>query len=1837
MKRMLLTLLAACGLIVPTLRAQDTLETNVASVNGTGYPTLTAAFGAVANATTKTITLLRDVDYRTENSTTTVAVDVRDVTIDLNQHTVTTGYTESNEPLLVLLGNFTLKNGKVQSNGSYGIFTGNVAGAVDSSLVAKIEKVTVLDGGINVGSKVELIDVTATGDEKYYAVWSDNGGAVTIKSGTYSSKGTAVLGMVQDSKMTIEGGTFTAKANQSMVLGGAYGKPLIKGGTFNKDMSTENATLDESLQWKNNGNGTWTTEEKPKPVEEPMVRDNSAQVYYTLQGTIDTAAKDNEYGCDYYTLLRNVTDSATVTDGRSVELQLSDSSSNKHYSLVAAMSVKNGFLRFTNYDYETKTVSTETWVSPRENEPIVSVEEGGKFALENCGMKGEGTLIKNNGGTVTFGMNSWFDGLVEGAVTAYGSAKFSETAKRSIGTFPNKEWLVTSAPAGQEGNWYVVGTAAIEVGEKKYAYFDLQLAIDQAGENETVKLLSNITASVVVGKDKCITLDLNGKTLQNPSSAKGTPVITNNGTLTIVSTATTVGTIKQYSGSTGELIVNTGTLVVEGGKFTPVSGNGVFANTNGGKTTVKGGSFNQDISTVDGVRMSDGFAAKTTTSDGATTMYYISFAEAVSACPTKGTVTLLKDVSLVDTVTIGKGITLDGNGYALSATNNKLLAFAVTTKAAVCFKNVSLSGVGRAINLLNAASNVTLEGCRFSVEERGVTLSATDEAQVYSGLILTLDDTIINQSKVTEENKGTQVVYNQSCRGISLWNVKNSTVTLKNGSELNGFSYAINVSGSKSDSGVADTEGLKVIVQDSTIRSWAAFNVWGSLGEYTIDRSTLLGINTSSGGSNSFATIAFNDDIYNQFAGSHSENNKLTIRNSTITNYQSGTCEEVLIRIDCGITKLTLEGTNTFTDTTGNVSAVLDLSYMADPIAFLNKNVEYAEGSKIVSTTVGGEALPFAPTYTAYYWWWSGENKEGVYCDLKDIFAGVGYVLTDGEFIDLCADATLDGNVTAMLKDGSAGSFTLTLGEHTITGGTMVLPKGVSVITDGALELFAAENGGALVQLPHSEGMHEIGAFVATIPNGEYVKGYATLQAAVEAAEAIDPVPTITLLRDVVLEGTVTLTKNISIDLAGYTLYAKDGETLAFTANTAVTVTFVKEEGAEAVKGSFIAAAQKTDSTNVTISGLEPLVITKWTDDGAYDLSWTESLTSDTIEVKTPQMLAGICVLAKTQPDDIAPYSIKLMGNIDLSALVWEPIPSFTMTFDGNGYTISGIRVEEVQGNAGLFATLNGTVKNLRVEKATVAVKVKRSGLGASTKVLRYGGVIAGTLGGSIENCAIVGGEVKPADETTATEEGLGGLAGKATTNAQITNCSVSATVTGNNVGSFVGAGNATIANCYVAGALTQATGTLTNVYAKNGDAFVRHNTVDGALSSETLGAGAALNGIGWLLNGQKTEGALTWCVDSNEDCTTLLPFATATVATIPEVKRYLTQDGDNYYANGHEATVTQAIVDGDIATVLQTQRDDYKVNEALTIAAPTTAVVYPGTQNGTVETATLTVAEDIQVCLDTVKSVTLKGTGVATLASASISAEQTVTLDGATLKVKGGITLAVAGTVTVTNGSFIGTDGTSSVDVTGSVTGLSQGLSAWDGSAWVQAQIKAGNGAYYGTVAQALGALNAGDTVTLLSKGVATGNVLATSAGKTVSAGAAYDVADVLGGVFTVTLDKNNTKQLVYAYDLGVGGLTIVKDAKGDLVVEVTVKLAEGGAAPAGTRTLADCTLTVTSTCGEKTQDFKLEGLTFTDGECKVTIPYTGDNFPMGTNRLTVSISKGEATPPAVEGEGTL
>ena len=136
---------------------------------------------------------------------------------------------------------------------------------------------------------------------------------------------------------------------------------------------------------------------------------------------------------------------------------------------------------------------------------------------------------------------------------------------------------------------------------------------------------------------------------------------------------------------------------------------------------------------------------------------------------------------------------------------------------------------------------------------------------------------------------------------------------------------------------------------------------------------------------------------------------------------------------------------------------------------------------------------------------------------------------------------------------------------------------------------------------------------------------------------------------------------------------------------------------------------------------------------------------------------------------------VKLGANIDLNNRAWTPIgpnadetdKKFYGTFDGQGYTISNLKVDQgaAYHAAGLFGALNGTVKNLKINGATINSISSSSEINGLTD--NGTAVVAGSIytSGKIDNVHV----------TNATVNGnryVGGISGY--TYGSVTNCSVS-------------------------------------------------------------------------------------------------------------------------------------------------------------------------------------------------------------------------------------------------------------------------------------------------------------------------------------------------------------------------------------------------------------------------------------------------------------------------------
>lgn len=142
--------------------------------------------------------------------------------------------------------------------------------------------------------------------------------------------------------------------------------------------------------------------------------------------------------------------------------------------------------------------------------------------------------------------------------------------------------------------------------------------------------------------------------------------------------------------------------------------------------------------------------------------------------------------------------------------------------------------------------------------------------------------------------------------------------------------------------------------------------------------------------------------------------------------------------------------------------------------------------------------------------------------------------------------------------------------------------------------------------------------------------------------------------------------------------------------------------------------------------------------------------------------------------------TVNLKCDIDLSKEKFVPVPTFGGIFNGNGYTISGVRLMSDGSHMGVFRYIqqSGTVRELNI-KGDFTPGGTKSTIGA----------VAGENCGMIEKCSF--------DGIIKGENIIGGIAGKNCDSGRIVSCSSYGTVRGeNSTGGIAGENNGLISEC---------------------------------------------------------------------------------------------------------------------------------------------------------------------------------------------------------------------------------------------------------------------------------------------------------------------------------------------------------------------------------------------------------------------------------------------------------
>ncbi len=227
--------------------------------------------------------------------------------------------------------------------------------------------------------------------------------------------------------------------------------------------------------------------------------------------------------------------------------------------------------------------------------------------------------------------------------------------------------------------------------------------------------------------------------------------------------------------------------------------------------------------------------------------------------------------------------------------------------------------------------------------------------------------------------------------------------------------------------------------------------------------------------------------------------------------------------------------------------------------------------------------------------------------------------------------------------------------------------------------------------------------------------------------------------------------------------------------------------------------------------------------DGSKDFEGLAANTVDNVvTIETAEQFAAFAANVNENKMEYRGMTVELASDLDLNDIAWTPIgqtgaTEFKGVFDGNGYTISNLYINNTDESAhcstGLFGWIEShgnegvTVKNVNVD-------------GANVKGHHYVGVIVGYVYGTIENCNVKNATVECTSvNDDANGDKAGVIAGYVGEDADIKGCTAqdSTVSAGRDAGQIVGAAKAAcVTDCKATNVTVTANGTSTGANIKN-------------------------------------------------------------------------------------------------------------------------------------------------------------------------------------------------------------------------------------------------------------------------------------------------------------------------------------------------------------------------------------------------------------------------------------
>ena len=284
-----------------------------------------------------------------------------------------------------------------------------------------------------------------------------------------------------------------------------------------------------------------------------------------------------------------------------------------------------------------------------------------------------------------------------------------------------------------------------------------------------------------------------------------------------------------------------------------------------------------------------------------------------------------------------------------------------------------------------------------------------------------------------------------------------------------------------------------------------------------------------------------------------------------------------------------------------------------------------------------------------------------------------------------------------------------------------------------------------------------------------------------------------------------------------------------------------------------------TEGSTITLPNVEKV---------GYSAKWVDNPTWNTGSV------SGTAISTRSQLASISGSgSYYLKNDIDLSGSNWTPISSFSGTLDGRGYAIKNMKISGTMQYAGLFSTLNGTVRNLQMTGVSISVSYSSSNS-------YYGPIAAQSSSGcTITNCE-TSGNLTYSSSSSSDNVRVGGIIGGLLGRSNISYCTNNTNIVLNNRNYTWGGGitgimdnsSSSISNSINNGSLTmtgsssgnRGLGGFVGINAVSSCSFTNVYNLKSIKNTGSVGSNSRLGGIiGWNdytanLNNCFNSGAIT-------------------------------------------------------------------------------------------------------------------------------------------------------------------------------------------------------------------------------------------------------------------------------------------------------------------------------------------------------------------------------------------